>query len=104
MIAESADQGDPEVGGLTLRVDRAVRTAIDGARAKLHPPLDQLTDSDIAAATAYCQIDVTSKLTERLTQPAGSSRWQVQASIEAAPKQTALSLIVEGRKALHWRR
>ena len=102
MIARSADQGDPEVGGLTLRVDRAVRTAIDGARAKMHPPLDQLTDADIAAATAYCQIDVTSKLTERLTQPAGSSRWQVQASIEAAPKQTALSLIVDGGKPINW--
>jgi regulation of enolase protein 1 (concanavalin A-like superfamily) len=39
---------------------------------------------------------------ERLTQPAGSSRWQVQASIEAAPKQTALSLIVDGGKPINW--
>jgi hypothetical protein len=102
MIAQSADQGDPEVGGLTLRVDRALRQAIDGARAKLHPALDPLTDADIAAATAYCQIDVTSTLTERLTQPADSSRWQVQASIEHGRGKTALSLLVDGGKPVNW--
>jgi hypothetical protein len=102
MIARSADQGDPEVGGLTLRVDRALREAIDGARAKLKPALNPLTDADIAAATKYCQIDVTATLTERLTDPADSSRWQVQASIEHAPGKTALSLLVDGGKPINW--
>lgn len=103
MIADSAAQGDPEVGGKTLRVDRAVRAAIDGVRARQDPPLAALSDDEIASAERYCQIDVTSELKEQLTEPAGSSRWEIRASIDEALQQTTLSLLVDGGKPSNWR-
>ena len=102
MIAESAEVGDYEVGGKTLRVDLAVREAIDGARAKLQPPKPPLTDAEIAAATQYCSIDLTNELKERLT-PDGASRWQVRGSLQAIPGPTVMTLIVKGTRNPDWR-
>jgi hypothetical protein len=96
MIAETADVGDAEVGGQTLRVDLAVRAAIDGQRAKQRPPLGPLTDEDIAASLQYCQIDLIGELKERLTTPAGSARWEVRASLPAIPGPVGVSLVVNG--------
>ncbi len=97
IVADTAVQGDAEVGGRQLRVDLAVRKAIDGARKR--SGLDPLTDSDIAAATAYCQIGVWGEIAERLEQPAGSARWEVGASIEASVRpgrMVELSLVEDG--------
>jgi hypothetical protein len=82
LIAETADQGDPEVGGKTLRIDKALRKAIDKVRKDYG--LAPLTDAEIAARTAFCQIDVSASLQEQLTEPAGASRWNVTASIDSA--------------------
>lgn len=95
MIVETGDVGDAEVGGQTLRVDLAVRAAIDGVRAKSTPALGPLTDAEIAAATQYCQISVTGKITERLTNPAGATRWDIRGSVKALPGPTSLSLVVD---------
>jgi hypothetical protein len=103
MIADSAATGDPEVGGKELRVDLAVRKAIDGARARLVPAKGPLTDKEIAAATQYCEINVTGDLKERLTQPAGASRWEIRGSVHAAKGPTSLSLLVGGAKPSNWR-
>ncbi len=97
MIAGSAATGDPEVGGKSLRVDLAVRKAIDGARARLG--MQPLTDAQIAAATEYCQIDVTGSLKERLAEPAGSSHWDIKASIAESVRpgrMVELTLVEDG--------
>jgi hypothetical protein len=81
IIADSADFGTRELGNRSLRVDMAIRKAIDDMRAKQIPVRGPLTDAAIAAATAYCQIDVASSVVEPLNEPAGSSRWTVLVSI-----------------------
>ena len=101
MIAESADVGDYEVGGKTLRVDLAVREAIDGARAKLEPPLQPLTDEQIAAATKYCSIVLTPSMKQQLT--TGASRWEVRGSLPALARPTSLTLVVKGSRNPDWR-
>jgi subtilisin family serine protease len=103
MIADSAAQGDPEVGGKTLRADLAVRKAIDDARARLNPKLGPLTDAEIAAALKYCEINVTGALKERLTQPTGTSRWEIRASVHEAKGPTSLSLVAGGGRPSNWR-
>jgi hypothetical protein len=103
LIADSADTGDPEVGGKELRVDLAVRKAIDGARARRNPALAPLSDADIAGALQYCEINVTGDLKERLSQPAGSSRWEIRGSVHAAKGPTALSLVAGGARPSNWR-
>jgi hypothetical protein len=102
IISKSAGNGDAGLGGKTLRVDLAVREAIDGARAKLQPPKPPLTDAEIAAATQYCSIDLTSELKERLM-PDGASRWQVRGSLQATPGPTVMTLIVKGTRNPDWR-
>jgi hypothetical protein len=97
MIVESGDVGDAEVGGQTLRVDLALREAIDGVRAKSQPPLGPLTDAEIAAATQYCQISVTGKITQRLTTPAGATQWDLRASVKALAGPTSIALAVANR-------
>ncbi len=99
MIIDSAAIGDPEVGGKTLRVDLAVRKAIDAARAKRK--LGPLTDSMIAAGRALCQISVTSHLAKRLDQPAGASEWSVGASLDTMPAPTTV-VIVSGARPANW--
>jgi hypothetical protein len=99
IIADSADFGPRGLGERSLRVDLAVRRAIDDMRAKQVPALKPLTDVDIAAATAYCQIDVASTLVERLDKPAGASRWNVLASISASVRPgriVDISLVEDG--------
>jgi hypothetical protein len=99
LIADSADFGPRGLGERSLRVDLAVRKAIDDMRAKQTPVRGPLTDADIAAATAYCQIDVATKLVERLDQPAGSSRWNVLVSIDTsvrAGRGVEVSLVEDG--------
>jgi hypothetical protein len=103
MIADSAAKGDPEVGGKELRVDLAVRKAIDGARARQNPARGPLTDAAIAAALKYCEINVTGDLKERLTQPAGASRWEVRASVHDAKGPTSLTLLAGGARPSNWR-
>lgn len=94
LIVGNAGPGDPTVGGLTLRVDRAVRKAIDGARAKAGLP--PLTDAMVAAGRALCQIAVSAKLTSRLDQPAGTSQWAVRATLASVLGPTAVTLVTNG--------
>ncbi len=99
IIAETAAQGDSEVGGRTLRVDLAVRKAIEGVRARFTPPLGELTDAQIEAATAFCQIDVSSQVQESLTVPAPGDRWSVTAGIAQSVRpgrMVELSLVAAG--------
>ena len=104
LIADTAEAGNGQVGGKTLRVDLAVRKAIDDVRARKYK-LGPLTDEQIAAATAYCQIAVTGKVTERLVQPAGTSRWNILASIDASARpgrMVELTLVEDGARPADW--
>jgi hypothetical protein len=104
VIVESADKkGDFRVGKKTLRVDLALRKVIDTERAKLEPPRGPLTDAEIAAALQYCEINVTAALTERLSQPAGTSHWEIRASVHNAIGPTTLSLVEGGLRPANWR-
>jgi hypothetical protein len=94
IIADTAGPGDAGLGGKTLRVDLAVRAAIDQARAKLSPPLGPLTKAEIDAATKYCTIDVTAGIKERLTTPVVAVRWEIRASLAAIGGPTSISLVV----------
>jgi hypothetical protein len=103
IIADSADWGALNVGSRSLRVDLALRRAIDDMRAKQVPALKPLTDADIAAATAYCQIEIASTLAERLAKPAGASRWNVLASISASVRPgriVDISLVEDGLRPI----
>lgn len=97
LIVANAAPGDASVGGLTLRVDLAVRKAIDGARAKAG--LGPLTDAMIATGTALCQIAVTANLTGRLDQPVGTSQWTVRAALSSVLGPTAVVLVTNGGQA-----
>jgi hypothetical protein len=94
LIAGSAGAGDRAVGGRTLRVDRAVRKAIDGARARAG--LVPLTDAMIDAGQARCQIAVSATLTGRLDEPAGTSQWTVRAKLVSIAGPTAVALAMTG--------
>src|SRR5204862_5804401 len=99
LIAETAAPGDPEVGGRTLRVDLAVRKAIDRARARRNLPL--LDDATIAAAGALCRIDVRASLSRHLDQPSGAAEWAVTASVGAVPSPTSIAL-VSAKRPPNW--
>ena len=103
MIADSAATGDAEVGGKQLRVDLAVRQAIDGVRARQDPPMDPLTDEELADSLKYCQLGVTGELKERLPEPAGGTRWAILASLREARQQATLSLTVGGGRPTNWK-
>lgn len=97
LLVDNAGPGDPAVGGLTLRVDLAVRKAIDGARAKAG--LAPLTDAMITAGRALCQIAVSATLASRLDQPAGTSQWTVRATLASVLGPTAVTLVTNGGQA-----
>jgi hypothetical protein len=101
LIAGSADDGDPEVGGKVLRVDLAVRKAIDGARARAGLP--ELTDKMIAAGRQSCTVTVTGSILRRLESPAGATEWSITGSLATVPGPTALSLVVGGARPTDWR-
>jgi len=104
VIVESADKnGDFRVGKKTLRVDLALRKVIDTERAKLQPPRGPLTDAEIADALQYCEINITAALTERLSQPAGTSHWEIRAAVHNAIGPTTLSLVQDGLRPANWR-
>ncbi len=101
LITGSADSGQAQVGGRTLRADLAVRKAIDGvrARAKLPP----LTDKMIADGKMSCSVTVTGSILRRLESPAGATEWSVKGSLTTAPVPTALSLVIGGGRPSDWR-
>jgi hypothetical protein len=104
IIADTASAGNRDLGGKTLRVDLALRKVIDDVRDKKYG-LPPLTDGQIYAATAYCQIDISAELQGRLTQPAGASRWSVKASIDdsvRAGRMVELSLLEDGARPTNW--
>jgi hypothetical protein len=103
MLADTAAPGDASVGGKTLSMDSAVRETIDKVRAKLQSPLPPLTDAEISVADKYCEINVTAALTERLTKPPGTSRWEIRASVHDAKGPTSLSLVEGGLRPTNWR-
>ncbi|MFI5259322.1 MAG: S8 family serine peptidase [Candidatus Limnocylindrales bacterium] len=95
MIVGSAAAGPADLGGKTLRVDLAVRKAIDAVRAR--SKLAPLTDAAIAVARNLCQIRVSAHITRRLDSPAGSSEWNVTITLATAPNTTWVSLVVDGK-------
>lgn len=95
IIVDSAAAGPADLGGKTLRVDRAIRKAIDAVRVR--NKLSPLTDAAIAGARQLCQIGVSAHMARRLGSPAGSSEWSVTVTLDTVPATTWVSLVVDGK-------